>query len=93
VVLTPPLSSGCLAGITRELVVEWSREAGLDVREEPLPLEALLTCDEVFITSSTKDVLAVDRLCGELERDLEPGTVTARVAEVFAALSAERMDP
>jgi branched-chain amino acid aminotransferase len=90
VVLTPPLDSGCLAGITRELTIEWTREAGLEVREESLPLSVLQDCDEVFITSSTKDVLAIDRVDG---RDLVPGPVTARVAEVFAALAAERMDP
>jgi branched-chain amino acid aminotransferase len=90
VVLTPPLDSGCLAGITRELTIEWAREAGLQVREEPLPLSVLRDCDEVFITSSTKDVLAIDRVD---DRELAPGPVTAQVAEVFAAMSAERMDP
>jgi branched-chain amino acid aminotransferase len=90
VVLTPPLDSGCLDGITRELTIEWAREAGLQVREEPLPLSVLRDCDEVFITSSTKDVLAIDRVD---DRELAPGPVTAQVAEVFAAMSAERMDP
>jgi branched-chain amino acid aminotransferase len=90
VVLTPPLDSGCLAGITRELTIEWAREAGLQVREEPLPLSVLRDCDEVFITSSTKDVLPIH---GVDDRRLEPGPVTTRAAEVFARFSAERMDP
>ena len=47
--------------------------------------------DEVFITSSTKDVLAVS---GVDDRDLPaPGPVTRRAAEIFARLSAERVDP
>jgi len=90
VILTPPLVSGCLAGITRELTIEWSREAGLEVREETMPLSVLRDCDEVFITSSTKDVLAIDRVD---DRRLVPGPVTARAAEVFATFGRDRMDP
>lgn len=90
VVLTPPLESGCLAGITREVTIEWCREDGMDVREQTLPLEVLREADEVFITSSTKDVLPIH---GVDDRRLEPGPVTTRAAEVFARFSAERMDP
>lgn len=90
VILTPPLDSGCLAGITREVTIEWCRENGMEVREETLPLEVLREADEVFITSSTKDVLAIHAVD---DRAVEPGPVTARAAEVFARLSAERVDP
>ncbi|NNM45087.1 aminotransferase class IV [Knoellia koreensis] len=90
VLLTPPLESGCLAGITREVVVEWCREDGMDVREQTLPVEVLREADEVFITSSTKDVLGIHAVD---DRALEVGPVTKRAAEVFARFSAERMDP
>jgi branched-chain amino acid aminotransferase len=90
VVLTPPLESGCLAGITREVTIEWCREDGMEVREETLPLEVLREADEVFITSSTKDVLAVH---GVDDRSLAPGPVTGRAAAVFARWSRERLDP
>jgi branched-chain amino acid aminotransferase len=90
VVRTPPLDSGCLAGITREITIEWCREDGLEVREETMPLEVLREADEVFITSSTKDVLAIH---GVDDRRLEPGPVTARAAAVFARLCRERLDP
>lgn len=90
VILTPPLDSGCLAGITREVTIEWCRENGMEVREETLPLEVLREADEVFITSSTKDILAIHAVD---DRAVEPGPVTARAAEVFARLSAERVDP
>jgi branched-chain amino acid aminotransferase len=89
--LTPPLESGCLAGVTRELALEWCRAEGLSVREQALPLSVLESADEVFITSSTKDVLAVSAVD---DRALPaPGPVTARAAEVFARLSRERNDP
>lgn len=90
-VFTPPLSSGCLAGITRELTIEWCREAGMRVVAEALPLSVLHTCQEVFITSSTRDVLPVGQIDG---RRLEaPGPVTAQAAAVFAERAAAELDP
>jgi branched-chain amino acid aminotransferase len=90
-ILTPDLASGPLAGITRELVIQWCREEGLTVRAEPLPMSILDRAQEVFITSSTKDVLAVDSI--DDRPVLAPGPVTARAVEIFARLSSERLDP
>jgi branched-chain amino acid aminotransferase len=90
VVVTPPVDSGALAGITRELALEWCREDGLTVEERALPLDVLRTADEVFITSTTRDVLAVHAVD---DRRLEPGPVTARAAKVFAARAAANEDP
>ncbi len=89
-VVTPPADSGLLEGITRELLLEWCRDDGMRVEERPLPLDILRTADEVFITSSTRDVLAVH---GVDDRPLEPGPVTARAAKVFAERSSEDVDP
>ena len=55
-----------------------------------LPLDVLRTADEVFITSSTRDVLPVHAVD---DRELAPGPVTARAAKVFAARAAENEDP
>jgi len=63
-VVTPPLSSGCLAGITRGLVLEWCADAGIDVVEEDRPLSSVRDADEVFITSSTRDVHPVSSIVG-----------------------------
>jgi branched-chain amino acid aminotransferase len=90
VIRTPPLDSGCLAGITREVTIEWCREEGMEVREEAMPLDVLRQADEVFITSSTKDILAIHAVD---DRVLEPGPVTKQAAEVFARLGAQRLDP
>ena len=59
VIYTPPLAAGPLAGITRALTIEWCREEGLEVVEEPMPLSVLSDCDEAFLTSSTRDVQAI----------------------------------
>ena len=58
-VWTPPLASGCLPGITRELLLREITIPGITVHEKSLRLEDLERADEVFITSSTRDVLPV----------------------------------
>jgi branched-chain amino acid aminotransferase len=75
VVVTPPLSSGCLAGITRELVIEW-----YDVHERDIPMAELAEADEVFLTSTTRDVQGVERLDGA-SRDTRQPVTEAVLAE------------
>ena len=60
------------------------------MREAHLAYDVLATADEVFITSSTRDVHPVVRID---DRELVAGPVTARLAEVFAARAAESSDP
>ncbi|CAA9390558.1 MAG: Aminodeoxychorismate lyase, partial [uncultured Quadrisphaera sp.] len=88
--LTPPLSSGCLAGITRQLLLRWASEDGLAVREEVLPASVLERADEVLLLSSLRDVQAVHDLDG---RALVPGELGRRAAELFARRSAADPDP
>jgi branched-chain amino acid aminotransferase len=85
-VVTPPLSSGPLAGITRELTMEWS-----SVEEQDLSLDEAKRADEVFITSSMRDVQAAERWD---DRDFGPmGPVTQAFATNFAERSAADLDP
>jgi branched-chain amino acid aminotransferase len=56
-VSTPPLSSGCLPGVTRELLLDVVRVPGIQVRERPLTPQDLERSDQVFITSTTRDLL------------------------------------
>ncbi|WP_436770642.1 aminotransferase class IV [Yinghuangia sp. YIM S09857] len=84
--LTPRLESGCLAGVTRALVLEWT-----DAEEADLPYAVLAEADEVFVTSSLRDVQPVHRVDA---RDLAaPGPLTRAAAEAFAARSAADIDP
>ncbi len=83
---TPTLSSGCLGGITRALLVEW-----LDVREIDEPIAVLEDAAEVFLASTTRDVQAVAQ-CDA--RELEaPGPVTQEAMKVWAAKEREDLDP
>jgi branched-chain amino acid aminotransferase len=85
--LTPPLSAGCLAGVTRALVIEWAGAV-----EEDLPAEALATADEAFLCGTTRDVQPIRVVSGNA-LPAAPGPVTRKAAEVFAMRSAETVDP
>lgn len=63
-VWTPPLSSGCLPGVTREILLDTVHVEGIAVREKALSLEDLERAGEVFITSTTRNLLPVDSIEG-----------------------------
>jgi branched-chain amino acid aminotransferase len=85
---TPSLATGCLAGITRELVCEL-----LTVHErDDLTLEHLRTAPEAFLTSSTRDVHPIDNVDGTALA-AAPGPRTRAAATAFAALQAQTLDP
>ena len=86
-VLTPPLSSGCLAGVTRELVMELA-----DVVERDIDPAGFATADEAFLTSSTRDVSPISAVDG-VELPAAPGPVTAGLMAAFADLIARTTDP
>ena len=83
--VTPPLPSGCLAGITRELVLEV-----VDAEERSVPFTALAEAQEIFLTSSTREVQAVTDVDG---RALAAGPITAEAAAAFTALRRRSIDP
>ena len=82
-VATPPVTDGCLPGITREVLVNEIHVPGIEIRERSLSIEDLHAADEVFITSSTRDLLAVRELAGHtLNRR---GDVRERLSRAFQA--------
>ena len=89
--VTPPLSAGPLAGISRGLLLEWAADSGLPVREGSLPIEILGQSATVLLTSSIRDVQPVHSLDGralDVESDL-----AVRAVALFAERAAEGMDP
>jgi len=90
VIVTPPLALGMLEGITRAVAIEVARAEGLLVREEPHGPEALAAADEVFVTSTVREVMAVTCLLfvegANVRRTVaegRPGPVTRRLHEAF----------
>lgn len=80
---TPPLSSGCLSGITRLLVLRACAAAGIPVEEAAMPASILTECEEAFLTSSTRHVHPLAEIHG---RALDaPGPITRAVHEAYQA--------
>lgn len=77
---TPELSSGCLPGITRGLLLEWAPTLGLECREGRLTPGDLETCDELLLTSAVRGVVPVSACEG---RQLAQGSVTRRLRDVW----------
>lgn len=63
-VLTPPLSSGCLEGVTRGVVLEIGAGAGVRVEERTLRPEDLYSAEGVFISSTNRNIIAVGEIHG-----------------------------
>ena len=85
-VVTPPLTEGCLAGVTRELAIEW-----FQVQERPINGEELFEAEEVFLTSTTRDLQPVD-LIDEIAF-VAPGPISAALSAEFVARAKADPDP
>jgi branched-chain amino acid aminotransferase len=85
---TPPLLAGCLAGVTRALLLEELPDAD----EDNLPMTTLPEADEVLLTSSTRDVQPLRMLDGRRLPGIE-GPVAKRAIDAIADLQARDLDP
>lgn len=74
VVTTPPLTAGCLEGVTRGLVMDLARAAGLEVREANITRHDLYTADEMFLTGTGAEVIPVVKLDKRLIGPIAPGS-------------------
>jgi branched-chain amino acid aminotransferase len=85
---TPPLVSGCLEGVTRGILLEIGKDAGAPLAEKVLRPEDLYSADEVFISSTNRNVIAVGEIHGH-KIAAAPGPVTQKLEKVFAAYVAD----
>jgi branched-chain amino acid aminotransferase len=85
--ITPPLTAGCLAGVTRALVLEWVGAA-----EEDMQLSDLSNAEEAFLTGTTRDVQSIRNVNG-VKLPAVPGPISRKAAEVFAMQAGETPDP
>lgn len=89
---TPPLAAGCLAGITREHVLRLCADLGVDAGEAELPLEALRDADELFLTSSTREIQALVQLDGAAVGTRDAGPITRRLSEAYSRRVSDLLD-
>ncbi len=87
-IITPPKSRDLLPGITRDLVLELAQDAGLPHAEAIIQAQDLDTADEIWLTSSTREVMPVTRLNGNPVADGKPGPIWQQINELYTACKA-----
>lgn len=99
-IVTPSEQSGLLRGVTRDLVIEQARDAGFVVTERDVDPNELWKADEVFITSSTRDIHPVSELArldetGEVidRRQMHPGLVAEKLGSIFTEQRTGNLNP
>ena len=83
---TPPPYAGVLRGVTRDAVIELAREATFGVEELPLNRYDLYNADEMFLTGTAAEIVAVTKLDGRAIGTGKPGPTTQQLAKRFKAL-------
>ncbi|HWP94982.1 MAG TPA: D-amino acid aminotransferase [Gammaproteobacteria bacterium] len=92
VMTTPPKGNELLPGITRDVVLELASDNDLPWREEAVTLDRLFSADEIWLTSTTREVLPVTRLNGKPVGTGVPGPYWRRMHELFQRHKAEFLD-
>lgn len=82
-IITPPLSSGVLAGITRDSVIKMAENMGYSVKEENIDEEQLLNADEAFFTGTAAEVTPISEIDGTEIGDGCRGEVTEKIQSTF----------
>ena len=86
-IYTPPLSSGCLEGITRQVVLDEARQLGLKIYERHKTIDELLKADEIFISSSLKLIVGVGKIVyAGTKHTFSPGPVTTLLSRHMKSL-------
>ncbi len=80
--VTPPMSDGALAGVTREHVLRFAGEDDLEVAERSISRDDLATADEAFLTATSEPVVPIRKLDGRPMR-AAPGPITVRLQLLF----------
>jgi branched-chain amino acid aminotransferase len=87
-VFTPPLSSGCLEGVTRGVLLEIAPRAGVPIVEKTLKLQDFYAADEVFITSTNRSLLGVNEIAGH-KYSVVAGPLVQKLERAFEAAMRE----
>jgi len=84
-IVIPPKDNLILPGITYDATMEFAREAGIPLTVRPVPRAEALAADEMWLSSSTKEVIAVTTVDGKPFAGGQPGPVFRRMWEIFQA--------
>ena len=92
-ITTPPISSGALAGVTREVAIQIAEEFGIDVTEPQMTRYDIYTADECFLTGTAAEIIPAVELDKRPIGNGKPGPVTRRLIERFRELTQSEGTP
>lgn len=84
-IYTPPKNQFILGGITRDLIIEIAESNGYEVHEQSITSTQLLTCDEVWISSSSREISPIVAIDGKIVGSGQPGPIAAKLFDKFQA--------
>ena len=87
VLATHPANHHILGGITRQIVLQLAAVLRIPVREEPFTVEQMYHAQEVFLTSTTSEVLPITQIDGRTIGNGQPGSVTTRLFQAFQRMT------
>jgi branched-chain amino acid aminotransferase len=91
--ITPPLSAGCLNGVTRQLLLELGNgSVGIPIEERDVPVVALHRAEEAFVSSTVREVQPIATVDG-VALPAVPGPITTKLSEAFTALTERDPNP
>lgn len=90
--ITPPLSSGCLAGVTRSLVIEICERFKIPVSEENLKIDSLENVEFAFLTSTLREVQPIETING-IKLPIVLNSTVQKIKDEFKSLISENPDP
>ncbi|MCH1641601.1 branched-chain-amino-acid transaminase [Paenibacillus timonensis] len=85
-ITTPPCYLGALDGITRQAIIEICRKKGYSIQEQPFTLHDVYVADEVFLTGTAAEVIAVREVDGRIIGEGHAGPITLKLLEEFRAI-------
>lgn len=86
VITTPPCYLGALDGITRQAIIEICRKEGYPLKEEPFTMHDVYVADEVFLTGTAAEVIAVREVDGRVVGEGHAGPITLKLLEQFRSI-------
>ncbi len=90
--ITPTLASGCLAGVTRSVVLDICDQLKIEVSEKDIPLDDLKKAEEAFLTGSLREVQGIASVDG-VDLSSAPGSITQKVRQGFKDFVRRNPDP
>jgi len=90
ILITPPQGSEILPGITRNVILEIARENNIPYSEDIISLDALKTASEIWLTSSTREIVPVVQLDNETIANGKPGPIWRIMNQLFQAYKQSR---